>query len=157
MAGTILPPAGYRCIPSVSCISSRGGGCPGEHWYTSGCFGSADSFGLWCNGDSLCAQFASLPCPAGPLNSSTDTVLRKVPVCSPTIPILSKPIRLWHLFWTQNNFHCRGDIIKSPFSSCFFCLYWDELLSALTATPHHLEAEYWAAKRGIRGIKPSLD
>lgn len=77
MAGTILPPAGYRCIPSVSCISSRGGGCPGEHWYTSGCFRSAGSFGLWCNGDSLCAQFASLPCPAGPLNSSTDTVFRK--------------------------------------------------------------------------------
>lgn len=34
---------------------------------------------------------------AGPLNSSIDTVSRKVPICFPTTLILPKPIRVWHL------------------------------------------------------------
>lgn len=41
---------------------------PGEHWWISGYFGPIDSFGLWCNGGSLCACFASLPCPAEIVN-----------------------------------------------------------------------------------------
>lgn len=36
--------------------------CPREHWWISGCFGTVDSFGLWCNGDSICTYFARLPC-----------------------------------------------------------------------------------------------
>lgn len=85
-------------VPAVKEVPS----CPGEHWYTSGCFGGANSFRLWCNGDSLCAWFGSLPCQAETVSRSKTTQLQhrysvqknKVPICFPMIIILSKSIRV---------------------------------------------------------------
>lgn len=120
--------------------------CPRKHRWISGCFGAVDSFRLWCNRDSLCACFASLPCPAEIVTRGRahqvqhrQAVSRKVKPPSASPQSYQRPL-VWPLTWVWNNFHCRGEILKSLFSPCFSCPWWEEsLLPAMTATSHHQE------------------